>query len=135
MRRIGLIMAAALSILACISCEKTIEPKPNPEESTEVEETPVENPLKKIELDTRSEAFVRQGKTFAFEFLRRMNEVQKTSFVISPLSMQFLLGMILDGAQGETADEICRVLGYEAGDVRAINAFASSMLEQLPAVD
>ena len=103
-------MAAALSILACISCEKTIEPKPNPEESTEVEETPVENPLKKIELDTRSEAFVRQGKTFAFEFLRRMNEVQKTSFVISPLSMQFLLGMILDGAQGETADEICRVL-------------------------
>ena len=128
-------MAAALSILACISCEKTIEPKPNPEESTEVEETPVENPLKKIELDTRSEAFVRQGKTFAFEFLRRMNEVQKTSFVISPLSMQFLLGMILDGAQGETADEICRVLGYEAGDVRAINAFASSMLEQLPAVD
>ena len=108
-------MAAALSILACISCEKTIEPKPNPEESTEVEETPVENPLKKIELDTRSEAFVRQGKPFAFEFLRRMNEVQKTSFVISPLSMQFLLGMILDGAQNGTADEICKVLGYGSG--------------------
>ena len=135
MKRIGLTLAAALSVLACISCEKTIEKKPDPEESTEVEENPEGNPLKKIELDTRSEAFVRQGKTFAFEFLRRVNEAEEKSFVISPLSMQFLLGMILDGAQGETADEICRVLGYEAGDVLAADAFALSLLEQLPAVD
>ena len=133
MKRI--ILAAALAALACISCEKTTGQKPDPEESTETAENPEDNPLQKIELDTRSEAFVRQGKTFAFEFLRRVNEGRKKSFVISPLSMQFLLGMILDGAQGETADEICWVLGYEAGDIRAINAFASSMLEQLPAVD
>ncbi len=119
--------------MACVSCEKTAGQKPNPEESTEV--NPEENPLNKIELDTRSEAFVQRGKSFAFEFVRRVNEGRKKSFVISPLSMQFLLGMILDGARGETADEICRVLGYEAGDVQAADAFALSMLEQLPAVD
>ncbi len=131
MKRI--ILAIALSAMACVSCEKTAGQKPNPEESTEV--NPEENPLNKIELDTRSEAFVQRGKSFAFEFVRRVNEGRKKSFVISPLSMQFLLGMILDGARGETADEICRVLGYEAGDVQAADAFALSMLEQLPAVD
>ena len=133
MKRI--ILTAALSILACVSCEKTTGTKPDPEESAEVEVTPEDNPLKNIDLDTRSEAFVQRGKTFAFELFRRVNESRKESFVISPLSMQFLLGMILDGAEGETADEICRVLGYEAGDVQAADAFASSMLEQLPAVD
>ena len=133
MKRI--ILTAALSVLACVSCEKTTGTKPDPEESAEVEVNPEDNPYKNIELDTRSEAFVQRGKTFAFELFRRVNETREKSFVISPLSMQFLLGMILDGAQGETADEICRVLGYEAGDVQAADAFASSMLEQLPAVD
>ena len=129
MKRVGLTLAATMSVFVCVSCEKMTEQKAAPEEN------PKEKPLKMIELDTRSESFVRQGKTFAFEFLRRVNEDSKNSFVISPLSMQFLLGMILDGAQGETADEICRLLGYEAGDVQAADAFASSMLEQLPAVD
>ena len=127
MKRIGLITAAVF-ILAGVSCGKVSYKK-------EDIENPDDNPLKKIELDTRSEAFVQQGKSFAFDFIRRVNEAEEKSFIISPLSMQLLLGMILDGAQGETADEICRVLGYEAGDIQAVNEFASSMMEQLPAMD
>ncbi|MBR5256464.1 MAG: serpin family protein [Bacteroidales bacterium] len=134
MKRIGLITAAVF-ILAGASCGKTpyVENADNPD--TVVEENPDDNPFKKMELDTRSEAIVELGKTFAFDFIRRVNDVQEESFIVSPLSMQFLLGMILDGAQGETADEICRVLGYEAGDIQAANEFASTMLEQLPAMD
>ena len=127
MKRIGLITAAVF-ILAGVSCGKVSYKK-------EDIENPDDNPLKKIELDTRSEAFVQQGKSFAFDFIRRVNEAEEKSFIISPLSMQFLLGMILDGAQGETADEICRVLGYEAGDTQAANEFASTILEQLPGMD
>ena len=125
MKRIGLI--TAVIVLAATSCGKI--------SYKEDIENPDDNPFKKIELDTRSEAIVQQGKSFAFDFIRRVNEVKKESFIISPLSMQLLLGMILDGAQGETADEICRVLGYEAGDIQAVNEFASSMMEQLPAMD
>lgn len=49
--------------------------------------------------------------------------------------MQFLLGMILDGARGTTADEICNVLGYGAGEVDAVNEYSLSMLQQLPKLD
>ena len=135
MKRIGLITATTAIILAGASCGKAyyVENADNPD--TVVEENPNHDPFKKIELDTRSETFIEQGKTFAFDFIRRVNEVDEKSFIISPLSMQLLLGMILDGAQGGTADEICQVLGYEAGSIQAANAFASTMLEQLPAVD
>ena len=128
MKRTALITAAVL-ILAGASCGKV-----SYKDDTDTA-IPDENPLTKIELDTRSEAFVEQGKTFAFDFIRRVNEIEEKSFVISPLSMQLLLGMILDGAHGGTADEICQVLGYEPGSIQAANAFASTMMEQLPAVD
>lgn len=140
MNRIELI-TAAIFILACVSCGKdsykddAVNPDRMAADSSKYAANPDDNPLKTIALDTRSEAFVQQGKSFAFDFIRRVNEVKKESFIVSPLSMQFLLGMILDGAQGETADEICRVLGYEAGNIQAVNEFALSMMEQLPAMD
>ena len=43
--------------------------------------------------------------------------------------------MILDGAQGQTADEICSVLGYGAGEVDAVNEYCQAMLQQLPDMD
>ena len=43
--------------------------------------------------------------------------------------------MTLNGAQGETAAEICKVLGYGAGETDAVNAYALEMLNQLPRLD
>ena len=140
MKRTAL-LAAVVLILAGASCGKVSyeddveNPDTEVDDSDQNAEIPDDNPLKKLDLNTRSEAFVQQGKSFAFDFIRRVNEVQEESFIVSPLSMQFLLGMVLDGTQGETADEICRVLGYEAGDSQAADEFASTLLEQLPALD
>ncbi len=93
------------------------------------------NPRKEIELSTRASEFVRTGNTFSMEFLSRIDAAAEGDFIISPLSMQFLLGMILDGARGTTADEICSVLGYGAGEVGEVNEFCLSMLKQLPSLD
>lgn len=113
--------AAVLAIL--LSCNKS---KAEPDQG---------NPYKSLELNTKSAQFARQGHSFAFHFLEQVNAAEKGNFIISPLSMQFLLGMVLDGARGETANEICRVLGYGAGEVDAVNEYCLSMLEQLPALD
>ena len=88
-----------------------------------------------IDLSTKSEAFVRKGNAFAFEFLRRTDSSEKGGFIISPLSMQFLLGMVLDGARGETAGQICEVLGYGSGETEAVNEYCLSMLKALPGLD
>lgn len=94
-----------------------------------------DNTCKPLELSSRSAEFVRQGEPFTFEFIDRIQAAEKGDFIISPLSMQILLGMILDGAQGATADEISGVLGYGAGEVDAVNEFCLSMLTQLPKLD
>lgn len=93
------------------------------------------NPYKKLNLTTKSKEYVRQGTSFAFDFIDRIQASEAGDFFVSPLSMQFLLGMLLNGAQGETADEICQVLGYGAGEVAAVNYYCLSMLEQLPGLD
>ena len=122
MDHIRLLMASAALLTAGLSCEK-------------ISDDSKDNPYKALELTTKSAEFARQGNTFAFEFIDRVNTAEEGDFIISPLSMQFLLGMILDGAQNGTADEICKVLGYGAGEVDAVNEYCLSMLEQLPSLD
>ena len=123
MKQFGLLVAAAALLTISLSCEKLNG------------DDPKNNPYKKLNLTTKSAEFARQGNTFAFDFIDRINTAEEGDFIISPLSMQFLLGMILDGAQNGTADEICKVLGYGAGEVNAVNEYCLSMLEQLPSLD
>ncbi|MBR5174721.1 MAG: serpin family protein [Bacteroidales bacterium] len=125
MRHFYFVSAISVILLAAVACEKNVDDIVDP----------ADNPLKKLELTTRSADFARRGNEFAFAFLDKVNKGSDKDFIVSPLSMQFLLGMILDGAKGQTADEICEVLGYGAGEVGAVNEYCQSMLEQLPELD
>ena len=116
-------ISVAFMALAVLSCNK---PNTGNQEN---------NPYKPLELTTKSGEFVQKGNTFALDYIGRINKVAEKDFIVSPLSMQFLLGMILDGAQGETAEQICSVLGYGAGETKAVNEYCLSMLQQLPALD
>ena len=93
------------------------------------------NELKPLELSTKAASFVKEGAPFTFEYIERINAEAEKDYIISPLSMQFLLGMILNGARGETLDEICDVLGYGAGETEAVNEYCLSLLRQLPSMD
>lgn len=93
------------------------------------------NPRKDLSLSTKAATYIEKGNDFSLNFLDKTNSIAEGSYVISPLSLQFLLGMILDGAQGQTADEICEVLGYGKGDVASVNEYCKSMLTQLPKLD
>ena len=123
MRHFILLTAAMAALsLGCTSCEK-------------IGDGPGNNPYKALELTSKSAEFARQGNDFAFHYIDRINASTSEDYVVSPLSMQFLLGMLLDGANGQTADEICSVLGYGAGEKDAVNEYCLSMLQQLPGLD
>ena len=124
MKHYYLLAAVAAFMMIFTSCDKV-----------EGGEDNGENTLRPIELSTKASGFVEKGSSFSFEFIDRINKEAKDSYIISPLSMQFLLGMLLDGAKGETATEIAKVLGYGAGEVDDVNQFCLSMLEQLPKLD
>ena len=118
-----LLIALAAVAAVCASCDPA-------------EREARKNPYKPLTLSTKSAEFIEKGNaSFTFEFLDRVNAGTSGSYFVSPLSLQFLLGMTLNGAQGETAGEICRVLGYGAGETDAVNAYALEMLRQLPSLD
>jgi len=116
---------AALMTMTIVSCG----------EIQEVGGNDAGNTCKPLELSTKAAGFVEKGSSFSFDFIDRINNAAEEDFVVSPLSMQFLLGMLLDGAKGETADQIASVLGYGAGEVDEVNKFCLSMLQQLPNLD
>ena len=118
MKKISLLcFCAALALASCDKTEPAITYQP-------------------IDISTKAAGYVKQGNAFAMDFLGRVDAAtQDKDYVISPLSMQFLLGMILDGANGQTAAEICNVLGYGAGETAEVNQFCLNMMTQLPALD
>ena len=97
------------------------------------------NPYSPISLSTKQAEFVTAGNSFAGRFIDKIDEnalkQKQNEWLVSPLSLQLALGMLLNGAQGETAAEICRTLGYGEGETAEINAWAKLMLEQLPKLD
>ena len=123
MKYLALLFAFATIIVGSISCEKIGD------------EDLQDNPYKKLSLTTRSADFASKGNAFAFNYIDRVNDAVEGDFFISPLSMQFLLGMVLNGAREQTADEICSVLGYGKGEIDAVNDYCLSMLKQLPDLD
>ena len=69
-----------------------------------------------------------------FDMLRYFDACSdEPNFMVSPLSIQFALGMLANGAQGKTLDEITTVLGCNSiGDLNTLN---KRLLSELPKAD
>ena len=90
-----------------------------------------------IKLTDAERTLVVQNSDFAFELFRKTRD--SGSRVISPLSVTYALGMLNNGADGVTREEICRVLagGSQTGyaDVATMNAFCQKMLTESALLD
>ena len=93
------------------------------------------NERKRIELDETQRVYVEAGNDFAFRFLKQVDGCETKDWFVSPVSLQYLLGLVLDGADGATADEICSTLGYPSGQAEAVDAYCRKMLTALPGLD
>lgn len=92
---------------------------------------------KTITLTDAERQLVEQNSDFAFNLFRKTRDSE--SHVISPLSITYALGMLNNGAEGITREEICRVLsgGRETdfADVATMNAFCRKMLTESALLD
>ncbi|NEU65283.1 serpin family protein [Spirosoma agri] len=84
-----------------------------------------------------SAPFATQTTQFAFDLAKRVNaqEGQANNVFISPLSLHIALGMILNGANGQTAQEIQKALNLDAQTLAEANQTYQNLMENLPAVD
>ena len=71
---------------------------------------------------------------FACKLFRSINEQKKGSTIVSPISVSYLLGMLNEGADGETRQQITDVLGL-GGSVQEINKYFKKMMGDAQSVD
>ncbi len=86
---------------------------------------------------TRSQMdFVQSNNQFAFDLFKKVSKNEDgKSVIISPLSVTFALGMVNNGAVGETQREISEALGYHDESIDDLNSYCKTMLEQVTKID
>jgi serpin B len=128
-------MLMILLISACSSegNSSEYEDDNNPLDSTIVYALPN---TRSVELTEEQKLFVKKNNDFAFNFYRAVNNVYGgQSTITSPLSATYLMGMINDGAEGITEQEITAMLGFGSGEKKAVNEFCKALIEQAPQTD
>ena len=92
---------------------------------------------KSITLSDAELKLVEQNSDFAFNLFRKTRNTE--SQVISPLSITYALGMLNNGAEGITREEICQVLSggqqTDYTDVATMNAFCRKLLTETALLD
>lgn len=92
-----------------------------------------DNERKFIWLTRAQMDLVNENNNFAFNLFRQVTSDK--SEIVSPISITYALGMLNNGAAGETQAEINKVLGFEKTGADSINAFCRKMLTEAPTLD
>ncbi len=80
--------------------------------------------------------FVRLTNDFSFNLFQHINQVRQDSNIfISPFSVSMALGMTLNGANGNTYEQIKQVLGFTNYDQESINQVYKNYFSQLQGID
>ena len=90
---------------------------------------------KEIELTANERQLVENNNDFALQLFRKARDPQQ-SILLSPLSITIDLGMLNNGADGITREEIDKVLGSaNVGGADAINQFCRKLLNESGTLD
>ena len=93
----------------------------------------LKNVRKDISLSEEEKQLVESNNGFALNLFRKARGDK--SSIMSPLSITYALGMMNNGAAGQTQQEINEVLGFGDAGADAINAFCSKLLTEAPTLD
>ena len=63
-----------------------------------------------LQLTPEQKALANAGNDFSFRFLQQIDKNAESDWFVSPTSLQMLLSVILNGAQGATAEEMGAIL-------------------------
>lgn len=104
----------------------------------DVEEQSILPTMHPIELNaTEKEMAAQQGdfaSTLSLELYRQLGE-KTDNWMVSPFSLQCALGMLSNGANGETREEILHALGLSQYSQEEVNAYFRKLIEGLSTVN
>lgn len=105
----------------------------------DVEEQSILPTMQPIELNaTEKEMAAQQGdfaSTLSLELCRQLGGEKMDNWLVSPFSLQCALGMLSNGANGETREEILHALGLSQYSQEEVNAYFKKLIEGLHTVN
>ena len=131
---LSMMAVMAVSSLA-LSCSTSENAEGEPEGAKEMVNM-VADP-QPITLTEEQQTFANDNNQFTLNFLKTVNETDQSgkSFIYSPLSITYVLGMVNDAATGLTQQELEQTLGFHKGGIKAVNDYCKKLIEGLPKAD
>lgn len=125
------VMVLSSFVLACGDNEETEPNKPSQDTS--------DNERKDVSLTRSQQQLVSSSNAFAFNLFREVTTTDGQSAVksqiVSPISVTYALGMLNNGATGDTQAQINQVLGFGDTGADSINAYCKKMLMEATKLD
>lgn len=135
MKNMTMRMAIALTMMAMTvaGCSNhDDEDVTEPDQVLEIEN----NDYVPMTLSDAEKQLVNKSNDFAFNLFREVTAKDADkSEIVSPISITYALGMLNNGAGGETLAQINKVLGFGDTGADGINQFCRKMLTEAPALD
>ena len=91
-------------------------------------------PRKDIVLSRSEVQMTEECTDFAFRLFSEVNKMKEGNFMVSPLSASMTLGMITNGADGKTLEELKEVLGM-GETTEEMNLYFNKLLTELSVLD
>lgn len=119
-----LLLISALCAGLCCSCSNNDDPLDIP---------PVEPTFELVELDTRTQKEIaKTGNAFANKLMLQMNQqVTDQNMMISPMSLQYALGMLSNGCDETALKEITDAMGMNDYSLDMLNSFYYNLTQTL----
>lgn len=135
MKKVLILLSLAIFAVSCT--EKTDIPGTNTDPADAFDVTPPAptEGLARLSLSVVQQRYVQAGNNLSFKLLKQLARETATTYVCSPLSLQFALAMLANGTAGETQAEILAALGYGEDGLTSLNQYAKILIDQLPALD
>ena len=115
----------SIGLISLFSCNKGLADVENPVQAEEIAFLAGEAPAA---LTKAEEGYVTQVNDFSLAFAGEVFAQESGSFVISPVSLAYVLGLLAEGADGQTRQEITSALGFGADDPEAVNRFCRDLM-------
>lgn len=88
-----------------------------------------------VKLTAAQQAQVENSNEFAWKFFKEVSKGEQQDVFVSPLSVTYALGMLANGAVGDTQKEILEGLEFRSGKVQDINSLCHHLMMEAPKLD
>lgn len=125
-------MALAMTMVSCGSCKK-VQGEVKGTESMEATKSEEAMDEEYLILSDGQRSIVDKNNGFALNLFHEISGFD--SKVVSPMSISYLMGMLANGADGQTREEILKTIGCEGVSAEDLNALYKMMLQKANSLD